>query len=337
MHRDWWGPSRDTRVSFLSLFLFLARSFSPIGPIVSSLSLSDRVPCTFFSLFSPVFNSSCLFFSFFFSPSHFTFFVNRTVRVSSGEKVDALLPSKLSRFRLSSPFELKKKITYDRLTFKIHPFPSRRVTGILSKKILSLSLSRSLLFPPPCCHTRDHIWLGARVDDPQRSSTTWSSSSSLSRRSANRRICAIERGEGQGITHGTRPPPPPTPPPPRPPRPVASNKLSRSPLCPHDTVCLPIFLSSVLPSTAVSSSFSYRFSSTSSSTSSSSGCLAPTLSPSLSFLSYLLLLASCPVRLSLLAYALTCGTRSYVLDGGASAQSTTTLFQDRAPSFIRNP
>lgn len=140
MHRDWWGPSRDTRVSFLSLFLFLARSFSPIGPIVSSSSLSDRVPCTFFSLFSPVFNSSCLFFSFFFSPSHFTFFVNRTVRVSSGEKVDALLPSKLSRFRLSSPFKLKKKITYDRLTFKIHPFPSRRATGILSKKILFLSL-----------------------------------------------------------------------------------------------------------------------------------------------------------------------------------------------------
>lgn len=259
--------------------------------------------------------------------------MNRTVRVSSGEKVDALLPSKLSRFRLSSPFELKKKITYDRLTFKIHPFPSRRVTGILSKKILSLFLSP---FPPlPSTllpHSRSYLARCTR----RRSSTTWSSSS-LSRRSANRRICAIERGEGQGITHGTRPPPPPTPPPPRPPRPVASNKLSRSPLCPHDTVCLPIFLSSVLPSTAVSSSFSYRFSSTSSSTSSSSGCLAPTLSPSLSFLSYLLLLASCPVRLSLLAYALTCGTRSYVLDGGASAQSTTTLFQDRAPSFIRNP
>lgn len=45
-------------------------------------------------------------------------------------------------------------------------------------------------------------------------------------------VGAIERGEGQGITHGTRSPPPSTPPsssssqPPRPPRPVASNKLS---------------------------------------------------------------------------------------------------------------
>ena len=148
MHRDWWGPSRDTRVSFLSLFLFLARSFSPIGPIVSSLSLSDRVPCTFFSLFSPVFNSSCLFFSFFF-PSHFTFFVNRTVRVSSGEKVDALLPSKLSRFRLSSPFKLKKK---DHLRSFNLQNPSISIQTRYWNPIQKDSLSLSLPVPSSSLH-----------------------------------------------------------------------------------------------------------------------------------------------------------------------------------------
>lgn len=92
MHRDWWGLSRDTRVSFLSLFLFFARSFSPIGR--SSLLCLYPTGCrTRFSPFFPSFliPRVCFFFT-------FHIFVNRTVGVSSGKKVDALLLSKLSRF-----------------------------------------------------------------------------------------------------------------------------------------------------------------------------------------------------------------------------------------------
>lgn len=207
MHRDWWGLSRDTRVSFLSLFLFFARSFSPIGR--SSLLCLYPTGCrTRFFPFFPSFliPRVCFFFT-------FHIFVNRTVGVSSGKKLTLFfLVSCPVSLPISSPFKLKK-ITYDRSTFVNPPISiqtryrslsyKRNGCPIVSKRFsLSLSLSpppRSLLSSPPCCHTRGHIWLGAHVDDPQRSST-----SSLSRRSANRRIRAIERGEGQGITHGTR-------------------------------------------------------------------------------------------------------------------------------------
>lgn len=79
--------------SVFSLSFSLLRAFVlAYRSIVSSLSLSDRVPYTFFPLFFLVFNSSCLFFfhiSHFREPNSWSFF---------GEKVDALLLSKLSRF-----------------------------------------------------------------------------------------------------------------------------------------------------------------------------------------------------------------------------------------------
>lgn len=124
-------------------------------------------------------------------------------------------------------------------------------------------------------------------------------------------VGAIERGEGQGITHGTRPPPPSTPPPPssssqppRPPRPVASNKLSRSPLCPHRhrlSSHLPLFCSSLHRSIFSFSSPILLSSASSSSTFSSCLARSDSLPPPLfSILPLLLLLlpASCPASLS---------------------------------------
>lgn len=130
--------------SLLRAFVLAYRS------IVSSLSLSDRVPYTFFPLFFLVFNSSCLFF--------FTFhiFVNRTVGVSSGKKLTLFfLVSCPVSLPISSPFKLKK-ITYDRSTFVNPPISiqtryrslsyKRNGCPIVSKRF---SLSRSLPLPVP--------------------------------------------------------------------------------------------------------------------------------------------------------------------------------------------
>lgn len=150
MHRDWWGLSRDTRVSFLSLFLFFARSFSPIG----RSSLLCLYPTGCLTRFSPFFPSFliprvCFFFT-------FHIFVNRTVGVSSGKKLTLFfLVSCPVSLPISSPFKLKK-ITYDRSTF-VNPSISiqtryrslsykRNGCPIVSKRF---SLSRSLPLPVP--------------------------------------------------------------------------------------------------------------------------------------------------------------------------------------------